>query len=387
MKRPPYVFRYFSFFELFSAAVSFQVSFKAMKLVKMAAKILTKGLIQANVMINYECNCRCRICDYWREPYVSVPPMTMETARVVTAKLRRLAPLSMCLVGGEPLLHPNLIDLAGPLARDHFLDLVTNGWHMTTELAKELFGLGLYEIAVSLDYSEPAAHDAQRGRSGVFERAVTALESLAANRRRKDQRVRLISVLMDDNLDDIENLSILCRKLGVFHSLTLCYCGRGKGRPPADLEQAVKRLKEIEARRPELLIVPGFLDGFLSRGPCKSGLNLMAIDPKGQMLRCIDRQERPVGSLLEEDMEALLARMREVARSEWCDDCWTSCRGVVEPLLYGPNRLKNWRAHLRFLRADQGLRPFPQKTDFSEKADLSEKTAFSEKTDFPKKTD
>jgi MoaA/NifB/PqqE/SkfB family radical SAM enzyme len=329
----------------------------------MAGKILSKGLIQANVMINYECNCRCRICDYWQEPYGSLPPMSLETARIVTAKLRKLSPLSMCLVGGEPLLHPNLTDLAGPLARDHFLDLVTNGWYMTADLAKELFSLGLYEIAVSLDYAEAAAHDAQRGRNGVFERAVAALEHLVANRRRKDQRVRLISVVMDDNLDQIENLSLLCQKLGLFHSLTLCYCGRGRGRPPADLYAAVKRLREIEARRPELLIVPGYLDGFISRGPCKNGLNLMAIDPKGQLLRCIDRQERPLGSLLDEDMGVLLARMRKVAQSEWCDDCWTSCRGIVEPLLYGPNRLRNWQAHLRFLRADQGLRPRPKKPD------------------------
>ncbi|MDR1658569.1 MAG: radical SAM protein [Deltaproteobacteria bacterium] len=329
------------------------MSLEVIKLIKMTAKILAKGMIQANVMINYECNCRCRICDYWQEPYGTLPPMSIETAGIVTAKLRKLAPLSMCLVGGEPLLHPQLTDLAGPLARDHFLDLVTNGWYMTADLAKELFGLGLYEIAVSLDYSEPAAHDAQRGRKGVFERAVAALEHLAGNRRRKDQRVRLISVVMDDNLDHLEKLSLMCQKLGVFHSLTLCYCGRGCGQPPADMTEAVKWLREIETRRPELLILPGYLDGFLGRSQCRNGLNLMAVDPQGQLLRCIDRQERPLGSLLEEDLEVLLDRMRKAAQSEPCDDCWTSCRGVVEPLLYGPSRLRNWLAHIRFLRADQ----------------------------------
>jgi MoaA/NifB/PqqE/SkfB family radical SAM enzyme len=327
---------------------------KVCKAARMAAKILARTMIQANVMVNYDCNCRCNICDYWREPYRSRPPMTLATARAMAEKLRPIAPLAMCLVGGEPLLHPDLIDLAAPLAKAHYLDLVTNGWYMTKELAKELYRTGFSEIGVSIDYASADLHDAQRGVKGLFDKAMAALEILRANRVRPDQRVRMISVVMDDNLESIEPLSEICRRLGVKHNLTLCVCGRGGGKPPGDLRQTVATLKEIQRRRPELLILPGYLEGIAGqgRGPCRSGLNLMAIDSQGQVLRCLDRHETPVGGLAEGKLQDLLNGLRLLAGRERCDDCWTSCRGIVEPLLYGPNRLGNWRYYLKSIKQE-----------------------------------
>ncbi|MDR1395007.1 MAG: radical SAM protein [Deltaproteobacteria bacterium] len=325
-----------------------------LKIMRMAGRLLARSMIQVNVMVTYECCCRCRICDYWRPPASSRPAMTLEIGRVLAEKLRSIGPLAVCLVGGEPLMHPNLLDLAAPLAKDHFLDMVTNGRFMTPELAKELFRIGFSEIGVSIDYSAPAEHDAQRGLPGLFDRAVSALEYLWAARIKPEQRVRLISVVMEDSLDHIEPLSRLCRKLGVKHNLTLCVCGRGSGRLPADLELTVRRLKEIQKLCPELLILPGYLEGFSGRGRslCRSGRNLMAVDSEGRLLRCLDRTEAPVGSLLEEDLEVLLSRLRVLPQTEPCDECWTSCRGIVEPLLYGPGRLRNWRYHLRSLRPE-----------------------------------
>ncbi|MDR1085878.1 MAG: radical SAM protein [Deltaproteobacteria bacterium] len=324
----------------------------AFKALKMAGKILARTMIQVNVMVNYSCNCRCRICDYWRPPFSSRPAMTLATGRILADKLRAIAPLAMCLVGGEPLLHPNLLEIAAPLARDHYLDLVTNGWFMTPELARELYKTGFSEIGVSLDYASALRHDGQRGVAGLFDRAVRALEFLWENRVKPEQRVRLISVVMDDNLDEIEPLSELCRRIGVKHSLTVCVEGRGLGHPPLDLNRAVLRLKEIQKSCPELLILPGYLAGFngQDRGLCRNGRNLMAVDSEGQILRCLDRPDEPAGSLVREELYDLLKKLLAAAENNPCDECWTSCRGIVEPLLYGPGRLANWRYHLTAIK-------------------------------------
>ncbi|MDR1297749.1 MAG: radical SAM protein [Deltaproteobacteria bacterium] len=320
----------------------------------MTAKIWGRSMIQANVMVNYDCDCRCRICDYWREPYAARPRMTREVGLVLAAKLKNVAPLALCLVGGEPLLNPDLLDIAGPLAKAHFLDLVTNGRLVTRETARDLFRAGFSEIGVSLDYANAREHDAQRGLEGLFDKAAAALENLMSARLRPAQRVRLTTVVMEDNLDHIEPLSVLAGRLGVKHNLTLCVCGRGQARGPADLERTVARIKEIQSRRPELLILPGFLEGFAGRGRenCKNGLNLAAFDSEGRILRCLDRQEEPAGSVMDESVDVLFKKLREKSDLDPCDECWTSCRGIVEPLLYGPSRLKNIFYYMRATKAE-----------------------------------
>jgi MoaA/NifB/PqqE/SkfB family radical SAM enzyme len=285
--------------------------------------------------------------------------MSLTCAHTLAEKLKPLAPLAMCLAGGEPLLHPNLIDLAGLLARDHYLDLVTNGYLMTPDLAGDLFKFGLSEISVSIDYALAKEHDAQRGLEGLFDRAAAALEYLAAKRVKPEQRVRLVSVVMEDNLDHIEPLSDLCQKLGVKHNLTLYVPGRGHGGQPADLSAVVKRLKDIQKRKPALLIVPGYLEGFEGRGraQCRNGVNLMAIDPLGRALRCIDRVDKPAGSIITDDLKVVLAKLKKQALENPCNRCWTSCRGVVEPLLYGPKKIKNWLYQLRAIRSEPIINP------------------------------
>jgi MoaA/NifB/PqqE/SkfB family radical SAM enzyme len=325
------------------------MAYNIWKFLKMAAKVWRKGMIQCNVMINYDCPCRCRICGFWRPPWRGEPPMAMGEARAVAARLRPLAPLAMCLVGGEPTLHPDLVDIAGLLSGDHYLDMVTNGSTMTPELARALYQAGLSEIGVSIDYASAALHDGQRGLPGLFDKAVAALGHLAAARAKPEQRVRLITVVMDDNLDQIEPLSAICRKLGIKHNLTVFVPGRGEGAPPADMAEAERLLKSVQSREPALTILPGYLEGFAGRGRgrCRSGECLMAVDPRGRLLRCLDRPEIQAGSLVEEDLGALLAKLRAMALADGCDECWTSCRGVVEPLVFGPGRLRNWRYQLR----------------------------------------
>jgi hypothetical protein len=159
---------------------------------------------------------------------------------------------------------------------------------------------------------------------------------------------------MDDNLEEIELLSELSRRIGVKHSLTLCVEGRGRGHLPADLNRTVLRLREIQKSCPELLILPGYLAGFngQDRGLCRNGQNLLAVDSEGQILRCLDRPDEPVGSLAHEELSYLLKKLRAVAANNPCDECWTSCRGIVEPLLYGPERLANWRYHLTAIKPE-----------------------------------
>jgi len=93
--------------------------------------------------------------------------------------------------------------------------MITNGWFINKENARALWSAGLQEISVSVDYANAARHDTMRGCAGAFEKATTALRLLHDHRPALRNRVHMISVLMDDNIEEIEKMILLAKELGV----------------------------------------------------------------------------------------------------------------------------------------------------------------------------
>ena len=120
--------------------------------------------------------------------------------------------------------------------------MICNGWFVTPEIAQALFAAGMHEISVSVDYMDPARHDAQRGTPGAHAQALEALRALMDARTRPHQRVHMISVIMDDNLDDVEPLIRLCRRMGITYLVTLYSDHRGRKSPRTMPAQVSERL-------------------------------------------------------------------------------------------------------------------------------------------------
>lgn len=327
-----------------------------LKALRFTRAVMGKRMVHLNLQLLYDCNFTCKICDFWKEPYRNLPRLGAREVREIAAKLKSHAPLIVSLGGGEPFLHEELAEIVGILAEDHFPVLICNGWFVTPENAGALFKAGLYEASISVDYADPEKHDAQRGRRGAFERAMEGLRILHENRVHPSQRVHMISVVMDDNVDDVEPLIRMARDIGITYLITFYSACRGrkeKRTSPADVST---RLLEWKRKYPEFVSLPGFLRRYgeaPSGGgikPCYAGKNLFNIDCRGNVTRCIDRLDAPVGNILAEDAGTLLARLEERCASDDCGDCWTSCRGSVETLLYGEKRLANLAAYYRMIR-------------------------------------
>lgn len=147
-----------------------------------AASFLRGRLVHVNLQLLYDCNCRCRICDFWRGGYHDRPRLTTEQVQLISGKLNEIGPQIVSLGGGEPLLHPESEAIAHALARHHFPVLITNGILMTRERARALWAAGMMEISVSVDYARAERHDAQRGVAGAFSKALEALQILHTTR-------------------------------------------------------------------------------------------------------------------------------------------------------------------------------------------------------------
>ncbi len=324
------------------------IFFEPTKKFNFVASFLRKRLTHCNLQILYACNFQCAICDFWKKSDTDKDVLSLENVRIIAEKLRAIGPQVISIGGGEPLLHPDLLEITRTLARNNFPVMISNGWFMTRELAGSLWEAGCYEISVSLDYTEPELHDRQRGKIGAYTRAVKALKDLHATRVHPHQRVNMISVLMDDNLDQIEGLIQLSAKMGITYLLTLYSHGRGNKQTKTMPADAGRRLMRLKKKYNHFVVLRDYLRRFEDAGnnpggvtPCYAGRNLFNIDSQGNVTLCIDTLDDPVGNILRDDMTAIQAGLLARQRTNTCGACWTSCRGPVETLMYGKNKLPN----------------------------------------------
>lgn len=167
------------------------------------------------------CDLRCRYCMSERMHFLpsserlTVEEMALLADRFVARGVRRIR-----LSGGEPLVHPGLIDLARRLGRHRAtgaldeLTLTTNGTRLA-ECAADLFEAGIRRVNVSLDSLVPATFAAVT-RGG---RLAVVLEGIAAARE-AGLRVK-INMVAQRGVNDGEILPMLrwCAANG--HDLTL----------------------------------------------------------------------------------------------------------------------------------------------------------------------
>lgn len=149
--------------------------------------------------------------------------------RAVIDDLAEYGVPAVLLSGGEPLMRPQLLDLAAyARGKGLRLTLSTNGTLLSTHAATRIKDLGFSYVGISLD-GIGAVHDSFRGRTGAFDKAVQAFR----NCRAVGQKVGLRLTLTRNTVNELERIFEFIEKEDVprvcfYH---LVYSGRG-----ADLE-------------------------------------------------------------------------------------------------------------------------------------------------------
>lgn len=144
------------------------------------ARVL-RGVTGAVLNLTNRCNLRCLHCFNSSTQDPAVDELSDDEVMGVVDELARTQPYNVCFSGGEPLLRRRLLlQSAERLAAAGIrTSLVTNGWLITPEVARELYQARIGEVEVSLDGATPATHDALRGLPGAHRRALAAIHNLA----------------------------------------------------------------------------------------------------------------------------------------------------------------------------------------------------------------
>lgn len=121
----------------------------------------------------YACNFNCRHC-YSRAPKYPSELGASEYA-AIAMQIADAGVLKVVFGGGEVLMRRDFLKTLNILSGKGVQSTVTtNGWAVDAPLIQSLKSAGLTELYVSIDSSDPDAHDDMRGRVGSFDRAIRA---------------------------------------------------------------------------------------------------------------------------------------------------------------------------------------------------------------------
>jgi AdoMet-dependent heme synthase len=300
------------------------------KVMNRAAKHLVP--FQVTLELTHRCNLRCKHC------YVDVPTgeeLSLAELKGIFEQLAGAGTMYLTFTGGEVLTRPDFFDIAFYARnRGFIITFLTNGTLITPEIAGEIGKLGPLSVSMSLHGVIPATHDAITGKPGSFEATLRAIELLKG----RDIPVGVTTVAMDTNIDEIDEIKDLARRLRVFHKLGYEFVpGRSGSLDPyrhaADREQVCRH----------------FGQAWLEDGPdpagvkgiCKAGKGACSISPVGDVFPCL-LMPMKVGNLRKATFDRIwhespeLTYLRSLTWGDLsaCKDCslaqyCTTCLGVA----------------------------------------------------------
>jgi MoaA/NifB/PqqE/SkfB family radical SAM enzyme len=121
-----------------------------------AKRIFDAKALYAQLVITDDCNLSCGYCN---EYIPGAPPVPLATLQQRIDKLEALGVLVYDLLGGEPLLHPDLAALIRHMKargqHHNIVVLITNGFLLTPKKVAALNDAGLDTMQISVDSIEP----------------------------------------------------------------------------------------------------------------------------------------------------------------------------------------------------------------------------------------
>ncbi len=177
--------------------------------------------------VTRSCNLACVHCraSALRGPYEG----ELETARCmrVLDEIATVGKPVIILTGGEPLLRPDICEIAAYGDRKGFrMVLATNGTLVDQGVAGDLIRSGIRRVSISIDGPDAESHDLFRGVTGAFAGAMAGIEAM----KRSGLEFQINTTITATNLARVREIHELVHRIGAaaHHIFLLVPTGRGK---------------------------------------------------------------------------------------------------------------------------------------------------------------
>jgi MoaA/NifB/PqqE/SkfB family radical SAM enzyme len=256
----------------------------ASALLRSLPRALDKRPIWAQLNITWRCNLDCAYCTEYDNAKGDVP--YEELVRRID-KCHELGVLHTDLIGGEPLLHPDLVRLFQQIKeRGMTSGMTTNGFQLSAEKLDRLLEAGLGRLQISVDRLRPT-----RGTPKSLKTLKGKIDLCAG----RPIWFRVNTVLCDETLDEVEEVARFCFERGVGVNFSVVH-ERGRLRRRLNNGRYLEKIRwlhaEKKAGRP--VATPFFLLDYyeqtLSGAPpawtCRAGQKCFYVAPDGGFHYC-----------------------------------------------------------------------------------------------------
>ncbi|PYJ70520.1 MAG: hypothetical protein DME76_05265 [Verrucomicrobia bacterium] len=128
--------------------------FSGYNILESGKRLLDRKPLQCSLYVTDRCNLDCAYCTEYDN---SRPHPSLDDLKKWVRKIRELGTMRIALVGGEPLTHPNIVELVRYCRELGFAtSLTTNGFLLTRDLVAQLEDAGLQVIQISVDRMTPS---------------------------------------------------------------------------------------------------------------------------------------------------------------------------------------------------------------------------------------
>jgi len=204
------------------------------------------------------CNLRCKHC-YQRADFPKPDELTLDEKLKVVAQLDRAGLASIAFSGGEPLIHPHFMRVAGEAARrGMYVAVATNGIALSNRsFVERIKALGVRYVEVSIDSADPDRHDWFRGMKGAWKLSTKGLRNAVE----LGLSTAMATTLTKMNVDEMDDLLDLAEEIGVQRVIFFNFVPVGRGKDivdmdldPVERERAMRKMFS-EYRRRKLMVV------------------------------------------------------------------------------------------------------------------------------------
>ena len=211
--------------------------------------------------ITRRCNLRCVHCRSSSQLEVEGhPDFSLDEAKRVLDDIRSYASPVVVLSGGEPLLRPDVFDIARyGTALGLRMCLATNGSLVTADTCRQITESGIRMVSLSLDGSTATVHDDFRNQPGAFDGVMNAIRLFNAH----NIDFLVNSSFTKRNQDEAPKIHQLVKSLGAtaWYLFMIVPTGRGEEImaeliPPDEYEAMLNWHYDMEKEEDELLVRP-----------------------------------------------------------------------------------------------------------------------------------
>jgi len=242
--------------------------------------------IDAQLVVTRRCNLSCGYCHEYDRTSLPVPT---DVAKERIDVLHRLGTASISLLGGEPLLHPDVVELIRYISRRRVAGIITNGFLLTDEMIRALNDARLDYLQLSIDAAVPSPD--------LF--IIKSLKSLSRQlellRAAARFSVNVNIVLCPQNADEFTELVTTVESMGFPVTIGLVHGSHGRimihGEPYVSLwESHFRRATGMPAI--ERTYGARLLRGETPDWRCRAGRRYLYVDEAGRVQYCASQRGR-----------------------------------------------------------------------------------------------